>query len=251
MRRRSGHPRARPSRPGDEIAGMAGARQRRSPNKPRWCEPGTWGADFYRVAPQPGEIVITKYRYSGFAETNLDLVLRSQGIASLIMTGVASNNCVECTARDGFMRDYYIVFVDDCTAATNNAIHAATLANMESLIGMVVQSAQVLANGRRSNRVNGQPGKARIARAERLQPPGEQGRSMSPNLSSCRGASHQRCDASRRRRRPRIEERSSRRRTEVATDVLFRRRVRLFLNIEIDEMIAASVCSSMPQLLIH
>jgi ureidoacrylate peracid hydrolase len=120
-------------------------RQRRSPNKPRWCEPGTWGADFYHVAPQSGEVVITKHRYSGFIETDLDLILRSQGIASLIMAGVASNNCVECTARDGFMKDYYIVFVDDCTAATNKAIHAATLANMESLFGIVVQSEQVLA----------------------------------------------------------------------------------------------------------
>ena len=123
-------------------------RLRRSPNKPRWCEPGTWGADFYYVAPQSGEVVITKHRYSGFIETDLDLILRSQGIASLIMTGVASNNCVECTARDGFMKDYYIVFVDDCTAATNSTIHAATLANMESLFGIVVQSAQVLAEWR-------------------------------------------------------------------------------------------------------
>ena len=120
-------------------------RLRRSPNKPRWCEPGSWGADFYRVAPQPGEVVITKHRYSGFIETDLDLILRSQGIASLIMAGVASNNCVECTARDGFMKDYYIVFVDDCTAATNRSIHAATLANMESLFGIVVQSEQVMA----------------------------------------------------------------------------------------------------------
>jgi len=123
-------------------------RLRRSPNKPRWCEPGTWGADFYYVAPQSGEVVITKHRYSGFIETDLDLILRSQGIASLIMTGVASNNCVECTARDGFMKDYYIVFVDDCTAATNSTIHVATLANMESLFGIVVQSAQVLAEWR-------------------------------------------------------------------------------------------------------
>lgn len=131
--------------PATELPAWRELRQRRSPNRPRWCEPGTWGADFYGVAPQPGEVVVTKYRYSGFIETNLDLVLRSQGIASLIMTGVASNNCVECTARDGFMKDYYIVFVDDCTAATNRAIHAATLANMESLFGIVVQSEQVLA----------------------------------------------------------------------------------------------------------
>ncbi len=68
---------------------------RRSPNKPRWCAPDSWGADFYQVAPTPGEPVITKYRYSGFSDTNLHLVLRSKGVSSLIMTGVASNNCVD------------------------------------------------------------------------------------------------------------------------------------------------------------
>jgi ureidoacrylate peracid hydrolase len=119
-------------------------RLRRSPDRPRWCEPNTWGADFYRVKPLPNEVVITKHRYSGFIDTNLDLILRSMGISSLIMTGVASNNCVDCTARDGFMNDYYIVFVDDCTAATNASIHAATLANIESLFGIVVRSEQVL-----------------------------------------------------------------------------------------------------------
>lgn len=119
-------------------------RLRRSPDRPRWCEPKTWGADFYKVTPQSDEIIITKHRYSGFIDTNLDLILRSSGISSLIMTGVASNNCVDCTARDGFMKDYYIVFVDDCTAATNAAIHAATIANIESLFGAVVKSEQVL-----------------------------------------------------------------------------------------------------------
>ncbi len=49
------------------------------------------------------------------------------------------------------MRDYYIVFVDDCTAATNPAIHAATLANMDSLFGVVVQSEQILGEWRAIN----------------------------------------------------------------------------------------------------
>ena len=119
-------------------------RQRRSPGRPRWCEPGTWGADFYRVTPEGDELVINKSRYSGFIGTNLDQTLRSLGIRTLIMAGVASNNCVESTARDGFMNDYYIIFVDDCTAATDRKIHEATLWNMENLFGTVVQSDQVI-----------------------------------------------------------------------------------------------------------
>ena len=118
-------------------------RLRRSPDRPRWCAPGSWGADFYGVLPAPGETVITKLRYSGFIGTELDLKLRSLGIKSLVMTGVASNNCVESTARDGFMLDYYIVFVDDCTAATDQSIHAATLKNIDSLFGVVVRSEDV------------------------------------------------------------------------------------------------------------
>jgi hypothetical protein len=49
------------------------------------------------------------------------------------------------------MREYYIVFVDDCTAATNREIHAATLANMDSLFGVVVQSEQILGEWRAIN----------------------------------------------------------------------------------------------------
>jgi ureidoacrylate peracid hydrolase len=156
--------------PATESPAYRELRLRRSPNKPRWCEPGTWGADFYNVTPQSGEVVITKHRYSGFIETNLDLILRSQGIVSLIMTGVASNNCVECTARDGFMKDYYIVFVDDCTAATNAAIHAATLANMESLFGIVVQSEAVLAQWRSLSGRRGAAASEDRARAKVMAP---------------------------------------------------------------------------------
>ena len=74
----------------------------------RICAPGTWGAEYYpgfepRDVPdgQPGrtEYVVTKHRYSGFIGTDLDLILRSLEVKSLIMVGVASNNCVEATAR--------------------------------------------------------------------------------------------------------------------------------------------------------
>lgn len=70
------------------------------------CQEGSWGAEFYKVAPLPSEHIVIKYRYSAFAGTSLDLILRSMGIKSLIITGVATNACVESTARDGFMKDY-------------------------------------------------------------------------------------------------------------------------------------------------
>jgi len=108
------------------------------------CREGSWGAEFYEVVPQPGEPVVVKHRYSGFIGTDLNVILRATGVRTLVLTGIASNGCVEATARDGFMHDYYIVFVDDCTASYSDQLHQATLANIEDAYGIVVTSDQLL-----------------------------------------------------------------------------------------------------------
>ena len=59
------------------------------------CLTGTWGADFHTVRPLPGEPVVIKHRYSGMIRTELDAVLKRHGIKSLLMTGVATDTCVE------------------------------------------------------------------------------------------------------------------------------------------------------------
>ena len=118
-------------------------RHRTRPGTDMLCRPGTWGAEFYRVEPEASEPIVVKHRYSAFVNTDLELILRSRGIRTVVITGVATNVCVESTARDAFMRDFYVVFVDDCSAAYDPAQHAATLRNIESLFGQVVQSAEV------------------------------------------------------------------------------------------------------------
>ena len=104
------------------------------------CRQGSWGADFYGVAPEPGESVVEKHRYSGFINTDLDLILRSTGRKSLLMTGIATNGCVEATARDGFMHDYYIVLVDDCCSCFSPELHQATLQNIRDAYGIVAKA---------------------------------------------------------------------------------------------------------------
>jgi len=108
------------------------------------CLEGSWGAEFYRVKPEPGEPIVSKHRYSGFIETDLDLILRSKEVKTLIMTGVATNMCVESTARDGFMKDYHIVFVGDCAATSTTEDHEATLRNIRYGFGVVVNSDEVI-----------------------------------------------------------------------------------------------------------
>ncbi|MFC1969554.1 cysteine hydrolase family protein [Chloroflexota bacterium] len=106
---------------------------------------GTWGAEFYQLSPLPSDNIITKHRYSAFINTSLELILRSRGIRTLILSGVMTNVCVESTAREGFMRDYYIVFLKDCTGTYNPQIHEATLQNIEAMFGVVINSDDVIA----------------------------------------------------------------------------------------------------------
>ena len=109
------------------------------------CEPGEWNGDFYRVKPRPDEAIVTKHRYGAFESTDLDLVLRSKRIRTVIMTGVATNVCVETTARQAFLRDYYVVFTSDCTATFSQAEHDAALRNIDQFFGQVVASQDVMA----------------------------------------------------------------------------------------------------------
>jgi ureidoacrylate peracid hydrolase len=97
------------------------------------CVPGSWGADHAPgVGPEGDEPVVEKHRYSGFHQTDLELLLRSRHIRTVIPCGVATNVCVESTARDAFMRDFHVVFPADASATYYQAAHEATL----STIGM-------------------------------------------------------------------------------------------------------------------
>ncbi len=108
------------------------------------CRKNTWGAEFTGVAPLPDEPVVTKHRYSAFINTRLDSVLRTLKVENLIMTGVSTNVCVESTARQGFMMDYNIVFLGDCTAAYSQAEHDGALKNIEKHFGVVATADEVI-----------------------------------------------------------------------------------------------------------
>jgi ureidoacrylate peracid hydrolase len=103
---------------------------------------GTW--DFQIVdelAPQHGDTVIVKSRYSGFHGTDLDSILRSHGIRNLLMMGIASNVCVESTIRDAYFLEYWPVMVEDATMpAGPPEIQRATVYNVKTFFGWVANS---------------------------------------------------------------------------------------------------------------
>jgi ureidoacrylate peracid hydrolase len=107
------------------------------------CRTGSWGGEFYEVAPQPGDHVVIKYRYSAFIGTNLEILLRTLGVQSLLFTGVATEICVESSLRDGLFADYWVSLVEDCAASYSQAAHDASVSVVGTQFGTVTTSTEL------------------------------------------------------------------------------------------------------------
>ena len=119
-------------------------RNRRAGREMPRCLTGTWGADFYAVRPAAGEPVVIKHRYSAVPNTPLVPLLKERGIRSVLFAGVATDTCVESTARDLYFIDYYVTLVADCCAAASIADHDGALRRFERDYGAVVTSDDVV-----------------------------------------------------------------------------------------------------------
>jgi nicotinamidase-related amidase len=90
---------------------------------------GSWGAAIVDdLAPAGGDIVIEGKRgLDTFASTNLDFILRSKGITTLVLGGFLTNCCVESTMRSGYENGYRVITLNDCVAATSAEEHENAL----------------------------------------------------------------------------------------------------------------------------
>ncbi len=95
---------------------------------PEFTIEGTWGQQVVdELKPKEGEMIVKKHRSSAFIATDLDFVLRNNGIKNLVITGVTTEGCVESTARDAQLYDYNIVTLRDCVDSENQPNHEAML----------------------------------------------------------------------------------------------------------------------------
>jgi ureidoacrylate peracid hydrolase len=109
---------------------------------------GTWDFEIVReLAPRPEDLVVLKTRYSGFANTTLDSVLRAREIRNLFFVGIATNVCVESTLRDAYFNEYWPILVTDAAMqAGPPAAHEATIFNVESFFGWTLRAEQLIAS---------------------------------------------------------------------------------------------------------
>lgn len=93
---------------------------------------------------QPGEPIVNKLTASAFMTSKIDSVLRNMGIDSLVIIGVATNACVESTARDAADVGYRCVLVDDACVCYDGAFHEMTMRSFSRVFGRVAQTESVL-----------------------------------------------------------------------------------------------------------
>ncbi|MCW2882561.1 MAG: hypothetical protein JWQ95_6661 [Sphaerisporangium sp.] len=95
--------------------------------------------------PEYDLVVDTKKRYDCFAATDLEHVLRSRLIDTLLLTGVNTNSCVLATTVAANTRDYTAVVVEDCVDTMDPALHQAALMVIRQAFGWVASAEEVLA----------------------------------------------------------------------------------------------------------
>ena len=107
----------------------------------------TWGAAIVdSLAPQAGDIVVEGKRgLDTFASTNLDFILRSKGIKTIILGGFLTNCCVESTMRTGYENGYQVITLTDCTAATSVPEHENAITYDYPMFSRPMTAADVIA----------------------------------------------------------------------------------------------------------
>lgn len=103
-----------------------------------------------RLLIEDEDVVLEKPRFGAFHGTDLELILRSRGIDTIIISGIATNVCCETTAREAMVRDFHVFFLRDGTAAvglggaTADELQRATIANIGSLFAQVLTVDEML-----------------------------------------------------------------------------------------------------------
>jgi nicotinamidase-related amidase len=124
----------------------------------RYSVLGTPGHDVVEaLAPRDGELVVQKHRSSAFWGTDLDMLLRSNGVKTVVIGGCTTEGCVESTARDALFNDLYVVIAVDCVASDDRGQHDASLLLMRHRFDMAT-AGEIATVWATTQRLAGDPG---------------------------------------------------------------------------------------------
>jgi ureidoacrylate peracid hydrolase len=134
-------------RPGDYETWKYIAPIQKAAWKRKAFEYGTWGGEIrHGFEPQPGDIVAQEHWCSsGFANTDLDLLLKKHGVHQLIVMGLIAHTCVEATVRYAAELGYDVTVVKDATADySDQHMHAALITNLPNYASAIATTYEVV-----------------------------------------------------------------------------------------------------------
>jgi ureidoacrylate peracid hydrolase len=106
---------------------------------------GTPGNDFLEgLNPGPEDLIFIKHSYSPYAHGPMDLILRSRGIQTVLLTGGSTLGAVETVAKDSIVRGYNVVVVDDCVHPRSGAIYEMVIDYVNRHLGITASSAEIM-----------------------------------------------------------------------------------------------------------
>lgn len=97
------------------------------------------------LAPAPGELVLRKHHYSAFHETSLEPWLRNRGVDTIVLSGTMTHICVDCSARDAFMRGFDVVISTDACASKDELLHESTLHGLSHAVARLATTDAIVA----------------------------------------------------------------------------------------------------------
>jgi nicotinamidase-related amidase len=97
------------------------------------------------IAPQSTDIVVTKRRISAFSGSDLEVILRSQNISHLVLTGIATSGVVLSTLREAADKDYQLTVLADCCLDADEEVHRVLLTKLFPRQADVIQSEEWIA----------------------------------------------------------------------------------------------------------
>lgn len=95
------------------------------------------------LKPLPGEFLLEKIRMSAFIGTELDLILRTLGVTSVVVAGIQTPNCIRTTVFDAIAYNYPTALADDATGAQTDEIHEANVRDMRNIGVRILRTAEI------------------------------------------------------------------------------------------------------------
>jgi nicotinamidase-related amidase len=89
---------------------------------------GTRGAEVIDdLRPEPTDMILSKRRFSAFFKTDLDQTLRTQGVDTIVVTGMTTEVCVLMTALEGLCHDFSVIILENCTVSRSKQLRKGCL----------------------------------------------------------------------------------------------------------------------------